>query len=201
MWNGFKAMNAGRTLRSRDVDRIPADVRANIKNGVVGRYQRFDHGRFLLLVIREVENFHRCGPEIAGRAAYPNPAVSRGHDDFAVNDLDFPDIGVGNEFGVIEKMRMMATKHRTDVVLLGHRAVFELGQRVIEAFHHEFSEIDAKKGFDLARGKFQHFLTECGLYADPERVVHDDVRIGEIPANTVLTANHVGLVCQVTGKQ
>ena len=57
------------------------------------------------------------------------------------------------------------------------------------------------KAFDPSRRILQHHFREGGLYADPEGVVHDDVGLGQVAADAVVLALHVGLAGEVAGKE
>ena len=54
---------------------------------------------------------------------------------------------------------------------------------------------------DAACRILQHVLRQGRLYADPEGVVHDEADLGQIAADAVVDALHVGLAGEVAGKE
>ena len=56
-------------------------------------------------------------------------------------------------------------------------------------------------GLDAACRVFQHLFREGGLDADPEGVVHDNVGLGQVAADAVVLAFHVGLAGEIAGEE
>ncbi|KAG1253004.1 hypothetical protein G6F65_017667 [Rhizopus arrhizus] len=63
------------------------------------------------------------------------------------------------------------------------------------------SDPDAEEELDPAGGVVQHFRRQCRLHANPERVLHDDLGVGQLTRDAVVLAHHRGLTRQVAGKQ
>ena len=69
-------------------------------------------------------------------------------------------------------------------------------------FQREFSlECESEEFFQFASDKFEVLSLESWVHAQPKRLIHNDIGVGQVAADAKVLADHVWLSGQISGEQ